>query len=157
MRKKPAFTFTVYIMYLLLYIWTTVSNKSLFISSKSLFMSVCVLSFQRVHPQWKALSKRCVSFQEMSYFSLAMNLVCWRYGSITLWLATSRWRRAPDKRCRLNTWVFVLLNDMSVCQFSGNPITAVCSMPDNQIAVGHMKPAVDVFKLVWNQQRSTAW
>lgn len=29
-------------------------------------------------------------------------------------------------------------------------------MPDNQFAVGYMKPVVDVFKLVWNHQHTAA-
>lgn len=29
-------------------------------------------------------------------------------------------------------------------------------MPDNQFAVSYMKPVVDVFKLVWNQQHNAA-
>ncbi|XP_051276117.1 telomerase protein component 1 [Dicentrarchus labrax] len=41
-------------------------------------------------------------------------------------------------------------------QTSDGAITAICSMPDNQFAVSYMKPVVDVWKLVWNQQRSTA-
>lgn len=45
---------------------------------------------------------------------------------------------------------------VSVCQASDITITAICSMPDNQFAVSFMKPAVDVLKLVWNQQHSTA-
>lgn len=45
---------------------------------------------------------------------------------------------------------------VSVYQISDCPITAICSMPDNQLAVSYMKAAVDVFKLVWNHQHSTA-
>ncbi|KAM6989331.1 telomerase protein component 1 [Tautogolabrus adspersus] len=41
-------------------------------------------------------------------------------------------------------------------QTSAVTVTAICYMPDNQYAVSYMKPAVDVWKLVWNQQRSTA-
>ncbi|XP_028283440.1 telomerase protein component 1 [Parambassis ranga] len=43
-------------------------------------------------------------------------------------------------------------------QVSGDGhITAVCSMPDRQFAVSYMKGlAVDVWKMVWNQQHSTA-
>ncbi|XP_041659793.1 telomerase protein component 1 [Cheilinus undulatus] len=41
-------------------------------------------------------------------------------------------------------------------QTSSSSITAICSMPDDQYAVGYMKDSVDVWKLVWNQQRSTA-
>ncbi|XP_035526254.1 telomerase protein component 1 [Morone saxatilis] len=41
-------------------------------------------------------------------------------------------------------------------QTSDSAITAICSMPDNQFAVSYMKPVVDVWKLVWNQQHSTA-
>lgn len=45
---------------------------------------------------------------------------------------------------------------MSVSQTSDYGITAICSMPDNQYAVGYIKPAVDVFKLVWNQEHNAA-
>ncbi|XP_070830732.1 telomerase protein component 1-like [Chaetodon trifascialis] len=41
-------------------------------------------------------------------------------------------------------------------QTSDSGITAICSMPDGQFAVGYEKPAVDVWKLVWNQQQCTA-
>nr|XP_046265032.1 telomerase protein component 1 [Scatophagus argus]XP_046265033.1 telomerase protein component 1 [Scatophagus argus] len=41
-------------------------------------------------------------------------------------------------------------------QASDSPITAICSMPQNQFAVSYMKNAVDVFKLVWNRQHGTA-
>ncbi|XP_070774707.1 telomerase protein component 1 [Enoplosus armatus] len=41
-------------------------------------------------------------------------------------------------------------------QASDNIITAVCSMPDSQFAVSYMKLDVDVLKLVWNQQHTTA-
>ncbi|KAM9349866.1 telomerase protein component 1 [Symphorus nematophorus] len=37
-------------------------------------------------------------------------------------------------------------------QTSDSGITAICSMPDNQFAVSYMKPVVDVWKLVRNQQ-----
>ncbi|XP_026229628.1 telomerase protein component 1-like isoform X2 [Anabas testudineus] len=40
-------------------------------------------------------------------------------------------------------------------QASGSSITAICSMPDSQFAVGYTV-CVDVWKLVWNQQRSNA-
>lgn len=43
-----------------------------------------------------------------------------------------------------------------VCQASDSAITAVCSMPHSQFAVGYTKCFVDVWKLVWNQQHSTA-
>ncbi|KAM3605500.1 uncharacterized protein V6R79_026311 [Siganus canaliculatus] len=39
---------------------------------------------------------------------------------------------------------------------TSDSVTAICSMPDSQFAVGYIKPAVDVFKLAWNQQHSTA-
>uniref|UniRef100_UPI0037E81F20 telomerase protein component 1 n=1 Tax=Semicossyphus pulcher TaxID=241346 RepID=UPI0037E81F20 len=41
-------------------------------------------------------------------------------------------------------------------QTSASSITAICSMPDNQFAVSYKKPCVDVWKLVWNQQHSSA-
>ncbi|KAM9844961.1 telomerase protein component 1 [Aulostomus maculatus] len=41
-------------------------------------------------------------------------------------------------------------------QASDSSIAAICSMPDGQVAVSYMKPCVDVWKLVWNQQRSAA-
>ncbi|KAF3857940.1 hypothetical protein F7725_011141 [Dissostichus mawsoni] len=41
-------------------------------------------------------------------------------------------------------------------QTSESPIRAICFMPDGQFAVSYLKPAVDVWKLVWNQQHSTA-
>lgn len=41
-------------------------------------------------------------------------------------------------------------------QPSDSPITAACSMPDDQFAVSYMKPVVDVWKVVWNQQHTTA-
>ncbi|XP_018533631.1 telomerase protein component 1 [Lates calcarifer] len=41
-------------------------------------------------------------------------------------------------------------------QASDSAITAVCSMPHSQFAVGYTKCFVDVWKLVWNQQHSTA-
>lgn len=41
-------------------------------------------------------------------------------------------------------------------QPSDSPIMAVCFMPDDQFAVGYMKPTVDVWKVVWNLQRTTA-
>ncbi|XP_034009134.1 telomerase protein component 1 [Trematomus bernacchii] len=41
-------------------------------------------------------------------------------------------------------------------QTSDSPIKAICFMPDGQFAVSYLKPAVDVWKLVWNQQHSTA-
>ncbi|KAK2822732.1 hypothetical protein Q5P01_022797 [Channa striata] len=40
-------------------------------------------------------------------------------------------------------------------QALGSTITAICSMPDSQFAVSHMK-CVDVWKLVWNQQHTKA-
>ncbi|KAM3604040.1 uncharacterized protein V6R79_005607 [Siganus canaliculatus] len=39
---------------------------------------------------------------------------------------------------------------------TSDSVTAICSMPDSQFAVGYNEPAVDVWKLVWNQQHSTA-
>ncbi|XP_076601969.1 telomerase protein component 1 isoform X2 [Chaetodon auriga] len=48
-------------------------------------------------------------------------------------------------------------DDMVGCkQTSDSGITAICSMPDGQFAVSYMKPAVDVWKLVWNQQLGMA-
>ncbi|XP_059200044.1 telomerase protein component 1 [Centropristis striata] len=41
-------------------------------------------------------------------------------------------------------------------QASDGAVTAICTMPEGQFAVSYMKPAVDVWKLVWNQQHSTA-
>ncbi|XP_041659020.1 telomerase protein component 1-like [Cheilinus undulatus] len=41
-------------------------------------------------------------------------------------------------------------------QTSSSSITAICSMPDNQYAVGYTDVVVDVWKLVWNEQRCTA-
>lgn len=41
-------------------------------------------------------------------------------------------------------------------QVSDSTVTAICPMPDGQFAVSYTKLAVDVWKLVWNQQRSTA-
>ncbi|TKS79483.1 Telomerase protein component 1 [Collichthys lucidus] len=41
-------------------------------------------------------------------------------------------------------------------QASDSSITAICSMPDSQFAVSSLKPVVDVWKLVWNQQHRTA-
>ncbi|XP_049888722.1 telomerase protein component 1 isoform X1 [Epinephelus moara] len=41
-------------------------------------------------------------------------------------------------------------------QASDSTVTAICSMPDGQFAVSYTKPAVDVWKLVWNHQHSTA-
>ncbi|XP_044076665.1 telomerase protein component 1 isoform X2 [Siniperca chuatsi] len=41
-------------------------------------------------------------------------------------------------------------------QTSDSIITAICSMPDSQFAVSYMKLDVDVWKLVWNQQHTTA-
>uniref|UniRef100_A0AAQ6IID5 Telomerase-associated protein 1 n=1 Tax=Anabas testudineus TaxID=64144 RepID=A0AAQ6IID5_ANATE len=41
-------------------------------------------------------------------------------------------------------------------QASGNKITALCSMPDSQFAVGYTKCCVDVWRLGWNQQHSNA-
>ncbi|XP_034743030.1 telomerase protein component 1 isoform X2 [Etheostoma cragini] len=41
-------------------------------------------------------------------------------------------------------------------QASDSSVTAICSMPDGQFAVGYAKLAVDVWKPVWNQQHSTA-
>ncbi|KAK2822733.1 hypothetical protein Q5P01_022798 [Channa striata] len=41
-------------------------------------------------------------------------------------------------------------------QASDGTITAICTMPDGQFAVSCMKCRVDVWKLVWNQQRSSA-
>ncbi|KAI4809966.1 hypothetical protein KUCAC02_018817 [Chaenocephalus aceratus] len=41
-------------------------------------------------------------------------------------------------------------------QASDSPIKAICFMPDGQFAVSYLTPVVDVWKLVWNQQHSTA-
>ncbi|XP_074545467.1 telomerase protein component 1-like [Halichoeres trimaculatus] len=41
-------------------------------------------------------------------------------------------------------------------QTSAYPVTAICSMPDNQFAVGYVENHVDVWKLVWNRQHGTA-
>ncbi|CAJ1072834.1 telomerase protein component 1-like [Xyrichtys novacula] len=41
-------------------------------------------------------------------------------------------------------------------QTSASTVTAICSMPDNKFAVSCMKKAVDVWRLVWNEQHSTA-
>ncbi|XP_042353328.1 telomerase protein component 1 isoform X2 [Plectropomus leopardus] len=41
-------------------------------------------------------------------------------------------------------------------QASDSTVTAICSMPDDQFAVSYTKLAVDVWKVVWNQQHSTA-
>ncbi|XP_071347004.1 telomerase protein component 1-like isoform X1 [Trachinotus anak] len=41
-------------------------------------------------------------------------------------------------------------------QAAGSAVTAICSMPCGQFAVSYMKCLVDVWKLVWNQQHSTA-
>ncbi|KAM7411194.1 hypothetical protein PAMA_021262 [Pampus argenteus] len=41
-------------------------------------------------------------------------------------------------------------------QASDGIITAICTMPDDQFAVSYMKLCVDVWKLVWNHQHSTA-
>ncbi|XP_067462602.1 telomerase protein component 1 [Thunnus thynnus] len=41
-------------------------------------------------------------------------------------------------------------------QASDSTVTAICSMPDGKFAVSYMKLCVDVWKLVWNHQCSTA-
>ncbi|XP_031721049.1 telomerase protein component 1 [Anarrhichthys ocellatus] len=41
-------------------------------------------------------------------------------------------------------------------QASDSSVTAICSMPDDQFAVGYTKLAVDVWKLVWNRQHGAA-
>ncbi|XP_067330344.1 telomerase protein component 1 isoform X2 [Channa argus] len=41
-------------------------------------------------------------------------------------------------------------------QAADSPVTAICSMPDGQFAVSYMQWAVDVWKLVWNHQCSSA-
>ncbi|XP_034559516.1 telomerase protein component 1-like [Notolabrus celidotus] len=41
-------------------------------------------------------------------------------------------------------------------QTSASTVTAICYMPDDQYGVSYMKNVVDVWKLVWNQQHSTA-
>ncbi|XP_068460550.1 telomerase protein component 1 [Clinocottus analis] len=41
-------------------------------------------------------------------------------------------------------------------QASDSSVTAICSMPDDQFAVSYTKLSVDVWKLVWNQQHTTA-
>lgn len=48
------------------------------------------------------------------------------------------------------------LHGVSASQTSDYGITAICAMPENQFAVSYLKPVVDVFKLVWNQQRNSA-
>ncbi|XP_037643580.1 telomerase protein component 1 isoform X2 [Sebastes umbrosus] len=41
-------------------------------------------------------------------------------------------------------------------QVSDGSVLAICSMPDGQFAVSSTKLAIDVWKLVWNQQHSSA-
>ncbi|XP_056246593.1 telomerase protein component 1 isoform X2 [Seriola aureovittata] len=41
-------------------------------------------------------------------------------------------------------------------QASGSTITAICPMPHGQFAVSYMECFVDVWKLMWNEQHSTA-
>ncbi|XP_068196133.1 telomerase protein component 1 [Antennarius striatus] len=41
-------------------------------------------------------------------------------------------------------------------QASDSSIASICSMPGNQFAVSCMKPSLNVWKLVWNQQGSSA-
>ncbi|CAJ1072532.1 Hypothetical predicted protein [Xyrichtys novacula] len=41
-------------------------------------------------------------------------------------------------------------------QTSASAVTAICSMPDNKFAVSYMKKTVDVWRLVWNEERTSA-
>ncbi|XP_074544766.1 telomerase protein component 1-like [Halichoeres trimaculatus] len=41
-------------------------------------------------------------------------------------------------------------------QASASSVTAICSMPDDQYAVGYMENHVDVWKLLWDQQHNIA-
>lgn len=63
----------------------------------------------------------------------------------------SHQNNVSDEHVCLSTDYMVSLSQTFDCG-----ITAICQMPDNQFAVSYMKPVVDVFKLVWNQQHNSA-